>query len=155
MWLKRQLEACEGNEKRYVRTYSHRCYLSSAGFSPLMVPFHFSSRMLRRASERCARVVFFPFPSRERTVECKTHCRVGAGGEKGRGRNGRGGKGREGGGTRSYYGNTHARTRVSRFLWRAGSLRAARWRTVVCSVIALRGPLVPQMAEETVPRGYR
>lgn len=53
MWLKRQLETCEGNEKRYIRT-RRIDVIFSAGFSSLMVPFHFSSCVLRRMSMRAS-----------------------------------------------------------------------------------------------------
>jgi len=67
----------------------------------------------------------------ERTVQQKRTGGRGGGGRR-VGRRGKPGEGAgRGGAERSYYGNTHARTRVSRFLWRAGSLDGyALWRTV-------------------------
>lgn len=132
MWLKRQLEACEGNEKRYVRTRIDVIFLV-----PVFLRSWFRFTFLRacccddeRASERANEranggSVFFFFFFLERTAECKTHCKVvepaGKKDEEGR-KEGRKEQNDAEGRARSYYGNTHARTRVFRFLWRAGSL---------------------------------
>jgi len=85
-------------------------------------------RYVRITCTRCARSSFCRPSNMERTVERES----GKGGRNGKRAGGRRGK-RAG---RSYYGNTHARTRVSRFLWRAGSLRAAHYGAPWCSVTA-------------------
>lgn len=127
-------------------TYSSGCYRTSISDSFLacrsvslfltLVPTNGQNGRNKRTNEReisanhitpsSARALFFP-PAR--IVEYGAHCTTEASVRRGEAEKG-GGRG-GGRGQRSYYGNTHARTRVSRFLWRAGSLDGALWRTVV------------------------